>query len=73
MKLEYFKVANVHICFTRLDKMLGLQRRDGQGGVKLPFQEAAIFMHLVNLNEKLPGQELSTQAGQHIARKLVFM
>lgn len=50
--------------------MLELHHGDG---LKLPFQEAAIFMHLVNLNEKLPGQEVSTLAGQHKARKMVFM
>lgn len=53
--------------------MLELHHGHGQGGLKLPFQEAAIFMHLVNLNEKLPGQELSTLAGQHNAGKMVFM
>lgn len=51
--------------------MLELQGGDGQGGLKLPFQEAAIFMHLVNLNEKLHGQELSTLADQHNTGKMV--
>lgn len=50
--------------------MLELHHGDG---LRLPFQEPAIFMHLVNLNEKLPGQQLSTLAGQHNARKIVFM
>lgn len=54
-------------------KMLELHHGHGQRGLELPFQEAAIFMHLVNLNEKLPGQELSTLAGQHNAGKMVFM
>lgn len=44
-----------------------------RGGLKMPFHAAAISLHLVNLNEKLPGQELSTLAGQHIPEKMVFM
>jgi len=62
--------ASIHICFAISSKMLELHRGDG---LRLPFQEAAIFMHLVNLNEKLPGQQLSTLAGQHNAGKMVFM
>lgn len=62
---------NVHICFAHLDRLLELLGADGRGALKLPFQEAAIFMHLVNLNEKLPGHELSTLADQHNARKAV--
>lgn len=50
--------------------MLELHHGDG---LRLPFQEAAIFMHLVNLNEKLPGQQLSTLAGQRNTGKMGFM
>lgn len=44
----------------------------GQRWLKQSFQDPAIFMHLVNLNEKLPGQVLRTLAGQHDARNTVF-
>lgn len=47
------------------------RRGNEPSGQKVSFGEAAVVVHLLNLNEKSPGWEISTLAGQHNPGKMV--